>query len=77
MARSVLARARGASGMKTIRNGEAWFSSLDEALADARRQTSSMQGATTSRKLDYASVLGLGAIAVMGWAVVQQFALRR
>ena len=63
--------------MKTIRNGEAWFSSLDEALEDAGTQPGDNPlDAPSPGKLAFAS-LHVGAVVVVGWALLQQLMRQR
>jgi len=58
--------------MKTIRHGEVWFSTLDEALDDARRRSASSMREPPASAGAYADWIGLGALAVLGLAVVRE-----
>jgi hypothetical protein len=58
--------------MKVIRNGEVWFSTLEEALSHARRQKAAP---TDEISAAYAGFIRAGAIAIVGWKALQSLAL--
>jgi hypothetical protein len=62
--------------MKTIRNGEAWFSTLEEALEDARSQRARQAPQAPALRLVLES-FHAGALVVVGWTVVQQLLRHR
>jgi hypothetical protein len=62
--------------MKIIRNGEAWFSSLDEALEHARSEKAPLAPGASALGLVVASVHA-GALLMVGWTVLQQVLRQR
>lgn len=57
--------------MRSVRDGEEWFDSLEEALTRAR--AASEQRARRPRvRPAYANVLRAGAVALAGWLVAHQ-----
>lgn len=58
--------------MQEIRNGEVWFSSLEEALSDARRQKTAPADDISPA---YAGFIRAGALAIVGWRTLQSLAL--
>jgi len=62
--------------MKTIRNGEQWFSSLEEALQDARSQQPPLAPEGSALRLVVAS-FHAGAMLMVGLTVLQQLLRQR
>lgn len=57
--------------MKVIRNGEVWFSTLDEALDAVRRQPGAPREALSPA---YSGFIRAGAIAIVSWRKLRNFA---
>jgi hypothetical protein len=59
--------------MQVIRNGELWFSTLEEALAEASRRRD-VAGSAISPA--YAGFIRAGALAILGWRALKQLVFR-